>query len=114
MAKFFMRGSRGVQCRRTEVKNCTYKKEREMKGNGRDELSFVVVLHVCTRIKVVLICIGSSPANILLERTWKEFRDFRDPKLQQLASRLPGTILTSRAESTVKNTQKPSGDGKPG
>ena len=42
-------------------------------------------------------CLG-----ILLEGSWKLLSELKDPELKELASRLPATILHSRADSTVK------------
>ena len=42
-------------------------------------------------------CLG-----ILSEGSWKLLSELKDPELKELASRLPATILHSRADSTVK------------
>ena len=42
-------------------------------------------------------CLG-----ILLEGSWKLLSELKDPELKELASRLPATVLHSRADSTVK------------
>ena len=37
-----------------------------------------------------------------MEGSWKLLSELKDPELKELASRLPATILHSRADSTVK------------
>ena len=43
-----------------------------------------------------------SIAEIFSQGPWREIDELHDPALRVLASRLPGTVLHSRADSTVK------------
>ena len=40
--------------------------------------------------------------DIQKQGTWEMLKDLEDPVLKELAEKLPGTILHSRADSTVK------------
>ena len=44
----------------------------------------------------------SNLAGVLMQGAWKLIDQLEDPDLRDLASRLPQTILHSRADSTVK------------
>ena len=51
---------------------------------------------------VLCMCIVSHPLDILAQGSWRLMDELEDPDLKDLTSRLPGTILHSRADSTVK------------
>ena len=46
----------------------------------------------------VCLCI----ADVFSQPPWLELRELRDPTLQELAGKLPNTVLHSRADSTTK------------
>ena len=48
------------------------------------------------------ICVLLSPVDIFRLGTWDQLKDLEDPELKELAVKLPGTILHSRADSTVR------------
>ena len=48
------------------------------------------------------VCCCYLPADILKQGTWNQLKDLEEPELKELADKLPGTVLCSRADSTVK------------
>ena len=53
------------------------------------------------RYHVVCVC-AIVVSDVTSQGTWTLLNEFEDPELKSLASRLPHTILYSRADSTVK------------
>ena len=56
----------------------------------------------------------SCSVHMLTHGCWKLINETENPELKDLASRLPNTVLHSRADSTAKNTSVPLKDGRDG
>ena len=48
------------------------------------------------------VCVYVHSLGILAQGSWKLLDELEDPELKVLASKLPNTVLHSRADSTVK------------
>lgn len=59
----------------------------------------VIFFSMCVWLRMYVFL---SPVDIFRLGTWNQLKDLEDPKLKGLAKKLPGTILHSRADSTVR------------